>query len=157
MSNKKSNTYKELTYTYRWVCGIKLKLATSEYSKYLCISTNGAHNKAYIFIKRPQDHNKNNLDSALCNRYCIYQNILLHIRNWKEIKNMKLKSLGFIYNNLILLSRVPDLYMWGFCLIQMEADFLSLQLCCLEELNCWNMLWKWWKGSSKTKFGNRLI
>jgi len=26
-----------------------------------------------------------------------------------------------------------------------------------EELNCWNMLWKWWKGSLKTEFGSRSI
>jgi len=26
-----------------------------------------------------------------------------------------------------------------------------------EELNCWNMLLKWWKGSSNTEFGIRLI
>jgi len=26
-----------------------------------------------------------------------------------------------------------------------------------EELNCWNMLWKWWKGSSNTEFGSRSI
>jgi len=26
----------------------------------------------------------------------------------------------------------------------------------IEELNCWNILWKWWKGSSDTEFGSRL-
>jgi len=26
-----------------------------------------------------------------------------------------------------------------------------------EELNCWNMLQKWWKGYSNTEFGSRLI
>jgi len=27
----------------------------------------------------------------------------------------------------------------------------------IEELNCWNMLQKWWKGFSNTEFGSRLI
>ena len=26
-----------------------------------------------------------------------------------------------------------------------------------EELNCWNILWKWWKGYSHTEFSSRLI
>ena len=26
----------------------------------------------------------------------------------------------------------------------------------IEGLNCWNMLWKWWKGSLNTEFGSRL-